>query len=387
MAKQILTSRQRVVEAINHRQPDRVPIDLGGFQTGIHKNAYKALIDYLGLKEDIEILDPVQQLAKPSEAVLDKFNVDTRYICAHGPDGFDGTIKKNTRNGRLWHDLTDEFGVVWSMPDDQQLFMDISHHPLADANIKDLDDYPFPNGKDKSRFTGVRERAMQLRNETPYALCTSISGVVYEYCWYLRGLERWFMDMIENPDFCEALLDKTLQYWLDYEECFMEAVGDIVDVVMIGDDLAGQGGPLFSGEFYKKIVKPRHKKLASKIKTLTNAKLWYHTCGSCVPLIPELIDNGVDILNPVQTSAKGMDAGELKQKFGSRIVFWGGGCDSQHILPFATPGQVKEDVKKNIEIFKPGGGFVFNNIHNIQGGVPPENIVALYEAANEFGWY
>ncbi len=387
MVKQTLTSRQRVLEAINHREPDRVPIDLGGFQTGIHKNAYKELIAYLGLDEQIEILDPIQQLAKPSEAVLQKFNVDTRYVCPHGPDGFDGTIKQNTRGGRLWHDLTDEFGVVWSMPDDQQLFMDISHHPLADADVKDIDDYPFPDGTDESRFTGVREQALELRRNSPYAICTSISGVVYEYCWYLRGLERWFMDTIENPQFCEALLDKTLQYWLDFETGFMKAVGDIVDVVMIGDDLAGQSGPLFSGEFYRRVVKPRHKKLVTHIKSLTNAKVWYHTCGSCVSLIPELIDNGVDILNPVQTSASGMDAAELKKKFGSQIVFWGGGCDSQHVLPFATPQQVRQDVRKNMQTLKPGGGFVFNNIHNIQGGVPPENVTAMYEAANDFAQY
>ncbi len=385
--KETLSSRERVLKAINHQRPDRVPIDLGGFQTGIHKNAYKGLLDYLGIEEEIVILDPVQQLAKPSEAVLEKFHVDTRYVCAHGPDSFKGQIEYNERGGRLWHDLKDEFGVVWSMPDDQQLFMDISHHPLADATVQDLADYPFPKGGDPTRFSGVRQEAMKLRNETPYALCTGISGVVYEYCWYMRGLERWFMDTIENPEFCEALLDKTLEFWMEFHSGFMEAVGDIVDVIMIGDDLAGQSGPLFSVEFYKKVVKPRQKKLIEHIKSRTNAKIWYHTCGSCMPLIPELIDNGVDILNPVQISAERMDAAELKVKFGDQMVFWGGGCDSQHVLPFATTDQVKEDVKQNMDVFKPAGGYVFNNIHNIQGGVPAENIVALYEAAYENSFY
>jgi len=219
--KETMTSRERVLKALNHEIPDRVPIDLGGFQTGIHKRAYADLIAHLGLKEKIETLDPVQQLAKPSEEVLKRFHVDVRYVCAHGPDSFKGGIEQNMRDGKLWHDLKDEFGVVWSMPDEQQLYMDISHHPLADATIDELDDYPFPDGGDKSRFTGVREQALQMRKETPYAISTGIGGVVYEICWYMRGLERWFMDMIQNPDFCGAILDKMLKFWMDYFVGFM----------------------------------------------------------------------------------------------------------------------------------------------------------------------
>ncbi|HEG44788.1 MAG TPA: hypothetical protein ENH94_12165 [Phycisphaerales bacterium] len=378
---------ERFRALMNFQEVNRVPIDLGGFQTGIHKVAYQDLLEHLGLKEEIEILDPVQQLAKPSEAVLKRFHVDTRYICAHGPNSFTGGIEQNERDGKLWHDLKDEFGVVWSMPDDQMLYMDPSHHPLANATVADIKSYPFPDGGDPTRFTGVREQALKMREETDYAICTGISGVVYEFCWYMRGLERWFMDTIENPDLCEALLDQTLKFWMDFETGFMNAVGDIVDVVMIGDDLAGQSGPLFSTEFYRSMVKPRQKKLVRHIKSLTDAKIWYHTCGSRIPLIPELIDNGVDILNPVQISDVGMDAKDLKDRFGKDIVFWGAGCDAQHILPFATGEEVKADAKKYIEIFKPGGGYVFNNVHNIQGGVPAENIVALLDAAYEYGFY
>ncbi|MCF7954666.1 MAG: hypothetical protein K9M75_02580 [Phycisphaerae bacterium] len=385
--KETMTSRERVLKAINHQEADRVPIDLGGFQTGIHKNAYKDLLDYLGLKEEIVILDPVQQLAKPSEEVLKRFHVDTRYICAHGPDSFKGGIEKNERNGRLWHDLKDEFGVIWSMPDDQNLYMDISHHPLADATIEDVANYPFPKGNDPTRFTGVREEALKMREETPYALCTGIHGVVYETCWYMRGLEQWLMDTILNQEFCEAVLDKIAEFWIDYCTGFMEAVGDIVDVIMIGDDLAGQSGPLFRADFYKNIVKPRQKKLTQHIRSLTDAKIWYHTCGNCRSLINELSDNGVDILNPVQTSADGMDPQELKDEFGKKMVFWGAGCDSQHTLPFASPKDVKAEAAEAMRIFKPGGGYVFNNIHNIQGGVPPENVVALFEGAYENSWY
>ena len=382
-----MTSRERVLKAINHEVPDRVPIDLGGFQTGIHKKAYAELLAHLGVTDEITVLDPVQQLAKPCEELLERFNVDIRYVCAHGPDSFTGKIKQNTRQGKIWHDLKDEFGVVWSMPDDQQLYMDISHHPLAEATVDEIADYPFPDGSDLTRFTGVREQALEIRNETPYAISTGIGGVVYEYCWYMRGLERWFMDMLENTDFCEALLDRMLKFWMDYYTGFMAEVGEIVDIVMIGDDLTGQDGPLFSPDFYRKFIKPRHKKLIQHIKSLTSAKIWYHTCGGCTEYIPELIDNGIDILNPVQISAVNMEPQNLKDSFGKDIVFWGGGIDSQHVLPFAKPDEIREHVRRNLEIFKPGGGYVFNNVHNIQAGVPPANIVAMYDAAYEFGFY
>jgi uroporphyrinogen decarboxylase len=410
-----MSSRQRVLKALNHEVPDRVPIDLGGFQTGIHRNAYAQLLDYLGIRDEVTILDPVQQLARPCEALLERFHVDFRYVVAHGPEGFQGAIERNTRDGRLWHDLKDEFGVVWSMPVGNcglriadcgfespasanpkseirnpkydSLYMDISHHPLANATLGDLGDYPFPKGDDPTRFTGLRAQAQMLRKETPFALSTGIGGVVYEICWYLRGLERWFMDMIENPAFCKALLDKTLQFWLGYYSEFMKEIGDLIDVVMIGDDIGGQSGPLFSPKFYRRVVKPRQKKLVQHIKHLTDAKIWYHTCGSVRQLIPDLLDNGIDILNPVQISAADMDPRDLKADFGDRLVFWGGGIDTQRVLSFAGPEEVREHVRRNLEAFKPGGGYVFNSVHNIQAGVPPENIAALFAAAHQHGFY
>jgi uroporphyrinogen decarboxylase len=420
-----MSSRQRVLKALSHETPDRVPIDLGGFQTGIHRNAYAQLLDHLGIRDEVTILDPVQQLARPCEELLARFHVDTRYIVAHGPEqsrvegvppsnrGRDARdtrvagIEQNTRDGRLWHDLKDEFGVVWSMPagdggwgisdcgfeaafnanpQSHGLYMDISHHPLANATLADLADYPFPKGDDPTRFTGLREQAQTLRRETPYALSTGIGGVVYEICWYLRGLERWFMDTIENPAFCEALLDRTLEFWLGYYREFLKEIGDLVDVVMIGDDIGGQSGPLFSPKFYRSIVKPRQKKLVQHIKSLTPAKVWYHTCGSVRQLIPDLLDNGIDILNPVQISAADMDPRDLKTQFGDKLTFWGGGIDTQHVLSVATVAEVKKHVRRNLEVFKPGGGYVFNSVHNIQAGVPPENIVALFDAAYEYGF-
>lgn len=382
-----MTSRERVLAALNFQTPDRVPIDLGGFQSGIHKKAYLDLLGYLKLDEEIIMLDPVQQLVKPSETVLQRLNVDIRYVTAKGPEGFDWTIRQRYRGGKLWHDLRDEFGVVWSMPDEQQLYMDISHHPLAEATIEDIAAYPFPDGSDPSRFAGVRNEVLEIQKNTPYAVSTGIGGVVYETCWYLRGLERWFMDLLEDQAFCEALLDKVLRYWLDYYTGFMGEIGDIIDIVMIGDDLAGQNGPLFPPEIYRAVVKPRQKKLVQHIKSLTDAKIWYHTCGGAMEYIPDLLDNGIHILNPVQITARDMDPEVLKNRFGKELVFWGGGVDSQHVLPFASPEEVRANVKSNMEAFKPGGGYIFNNVHNIQAGVPPENILAMYEAAYEYGDY
>ncbi len=364
-----------------------MPIDLGGNQTGIHKFAYRSLLDHLGIADELIIMDQVQQLAKPCEALLQRLHVDTRYIAAGAPDGFDGRILTAERDERTWYDLTDEFGVTWSMPADQPLYMDISYHPLRDATIKDIRHYPFPKGDDPSRFAGLRERSLLLKENTPYAVVSGISGVVYEICWYMRGLENWLMDTATQPEFCEALLDQTLKFWLDWFRVFLDEVGDLVDVIMIGDDLAGQTGPLFRPDFYRSVVKPRQKQLAQYIRSRTEAKVWYHTCGACTEYIPDLMDNGIDVLNPVQISATGMEPSDLKARFGDQLAFWGGAIDSQHVLPSATPDVIREHVRRNLEAFKPGGGYVFNNVHNIQAGIPPENILALYNAAYEFGFY
>ena len=387
MSRETMSSRQRVLTALNHQVPDRVPIDLGGNQTGIHKFAYQKVAELLGIDQSVVIMDAVQQLARPSEALLGRFHVDTRYIAAGAAADFQGGIISRQRDGRIWHDLTDEFGVTWSMPDDQPFYMDISHHPLANATLDDIRDYPFPKGDDPGRFAGLRQRALEIRQHTPYALVSGISGVVYEICWYMRGLETWFIDMLAQPAFCEALIDRTLKFWMDWFRVFLDEVGDLVDVIMIGDDLAAQKGPLFRPEFYRCVVKPRHKQLVQYIRSRTQAKIWYHTCGACVQYIPDLLDNGIDILNPVQISASDMEPAGLKARFGDRLAFWGGAIDAQHVLPRASAETVRENVRRNLDLWKPGGGYVFNNVHNLQAGVPAENIVALYDAAYDFGFY
>jgi len=385
--KETMTSRERVLAALRHETPDRVPLDLGGNQTGIHKNAYRDLIQHLRIEDNIDIMDAVQQLARPCEALLERLRIDTRYVAAGPGSSWKGGIVVREREGRIWHDLTDEFGVTWSMPDDQLLYMDISYNPLAEATINDIADYPFPKGDDPARFQGLRDRALAIKNDTPYAVVSGISGVIYETCWYMRGLVQWYCDMLEQPEFCEALLDRVLQFWMDWFRLFLDEVGDVVDVIMIGDDLAGQSGPLFQPNFYRTVVKPRHKELVQYIRSRTQAKIWYHTCGGCAVYVPDLIDNGIDILNPVQISASDMDPVHLKNQFGHMISFWGGAIDAQHILPFAAQDVVADHVRRNLAIWMPGGGYVFNNVHNIQSGVPPENVIAMYDAAYEAGFY
>jgi len=382
-----MTPRERVNKTLDHQIPDRVPIDLGGNQTGIHKNAYRNLVHHLGIADEITIMDAVQQLARPCEKILERFHVDTRYVSAGAPESWKGGIVKTRRDGRHWDDLTDEFGVRWSMPEDAPNYMDITLNPLAGASVADVKNYPWPKGDDPTRFAGLRDRALQLRNETPYAVVSGISGVVYEICWYMRGLEQWFCDLVTQPEFCEAMLDQTLKFWLDWFRLFLDEAGDVVDVIMIGDDLSGQKGPLFNPAIYRRLVKPRHQRLVQYIHSRTRAKIWYHTCGACLDFIPELIDNGVQVLNPVQVSAKDMDPAHLKQRFGPQIAFWGGGVDTQHVLPHGTPQQVADNVRHNVRAFMPSGGYVFNSVHNIQGDVPPDNIVALYDTAFECGFY
>jgi uroporphyrinogen decarboxylase len=383
----MLTPRRRLLTALNHREPDYVPIDLGGNQSGIHRIAYQRLLDLLGWKEEIVIMDLVQQLALPSEAVLERLHVDTRYVWAGSAAGFDAKAVKREREGRIWHDFTDEFGVTWSMPEDSPRYFDITNSPMAGLSVDEIARYPFPRGDDPARFAGLREKALRIRKETPYPVVSGISGVVYEICWYLRGLENLFSDMIERPEILEAIIDRTLQFWLDWFRLFLDEVGDVVDVIMIGDDLAGQKGPLFSPRIYRSIVKPRQKRLVQYIRSRTSAKIWYHSCGSVLEYIPDLIDNGVDALNPVQIAARGMDPAALKKAFGERIVFWGGGIDSQHVLPYSSPEEVRKHVCRNLEAFGPGGGYVFANVHNIQADVPPENVLAMFDAAREYGHY
>ena len=387
MHQESMTSRQRVLATLNHRVPDRVPIDLGGNQTGIHHAAYTDLIRHLRIGDRPVVMNPIQQLAQPCEALLERFHVDTRYVLAGPVVGSGGRIENVKRDGCLWHDLVDEFGITWSMSDDAPYCMDVMRSPLAGASTAEARHYPFPNGNDRTRFKGLRKRVKDLRKNTDYAVVSGISGVVFDICWYLRGLENWFVDMAGRPEFCGALLDRALEFWLDWFGMFLKQVGDLVDVIMIGDDLAGQTGPLFHPELYRQLVKPRQRELVQLVRSGTEAKIWYQTCGCCVDYVADLLDNGIDILNPMQSGATDMNPRKLKARFGDRVVFWGGGVDARHLSASTAPEIVREEVQFNMESLMPGGGYVFNNVHNIQAGASAENVVAAFDAAYEFGAY
>jgi uroporphyrinogen decarboxylase len=199
----------------------------------------------------------------------------------------------------------------------------------------------------------------------------------------MRSFNQFYIDMVSDSRYVEKLLDHTLTYWCEFLEGYLGAVGDLLDVICIGDDLAMQTGPIFPPEIYRALVKPYHRRLCAFIRDRTQAKIHYHSCGSILEYIPDLIEIGVDILNPVQISARGMDPVALKREFGDRIVFWGGGVDTQHTLPRGTPDDVRREVLESIKAFSPGGGYVFNSVHNLQADVPIENLVAFWEAAWE----
>lgn len=381
-----MNSRERVITTLNHREPDRVPLDLGGNQTGIHHIAYRNLLDFYGIEEEIRIMDVVQQLAAPSEKVLQLLEIDTRYV---RPGQFCPAPELTEVKPGFWG-FTDGFGVTWAMAGKRPgegLYCDIVHHPLADLAYEDLDRYDWPDGKNPSPFNGLREYAQKLRQETGYALVSGITGVVFEICWYMRGFEQFYMDMVQQPRYVHKLLEHTQRYWLDFMSVFLGEVGDLLDVVCVGDDIGMQCGPLFSPKIYRNIIHPYQKTLYQFIKKNTAAKLWYHSCGSILNYIPDLIESGVDILNPVQISAKGMAPETLKDQYGKQLVFWGGGIDTQRVFSKGTPDEVRQQVHCLMDIFKPGGGYVFNTIHNTQSDVPAANIAALWEAAREFRWY
>ncbi|MDX9755005.1 MAG: uroporphyrinogen decarboxylase family protein [bacterium] len=381
-----MNSRERLLAALNHQEPDRVPLDLGGNQTGIHRIAYKNLLEALEIEEEIQNMDVVQQLAAPSETVLRRFEIDTRYV---RPGMFCPAPELKEVKPGYWG-FTDGFGVTWAMPGKtpgEGLYCDIIHHPLAHASYADLDHYDWPSGKDFSPFQGLRAYAANLSDETPYALVSGITGVVFEICWYMRGFERLYMDMLEQPRFVEKLLEHTLVYWKDFLEVFLGEVGDYLQVLCVGDDVGMQSGPLFSPSIHRSLVHPYQRELYQFIHQKTSAKLWYHSCGAVRRYIPDLIESGVDILNPIQISAKDMDPAELKEEYGEQICFWGGGIDTQHVFPKGSPDEVRAQVQDLMRIFKPGGGYVFNTIHNIQADVPPQNIIALWEAARKYGRY
>jgi uroporphyrinogen decarboxylase len=386
-----MTSYERVKAAVEHKEADRVPFDLGGsVLTGINRKAYVNLRKYLGLPEvEIRIVDEMQQLARPDADFLRKIEVDVACVDPDGPST-PGLATKSTRDGEYLH-MNDEWGIEWRMPVDNGLYYDMTGHPLASVDsIAALDAYPWPDPADPARFATLKARADKavFQDKQAYILGRQYAGI-WETALWMSGFEKFFADMMIEKDYAHALMDKITQLKMIYWEKALEAVGDNVLIISEADDLATQNSLLCSPELYKEMVHPYHKKLFSYIQSKAPHKvhIFYHTCGAVKPLIPYLIEEGVDILNPVQVNADGMDSRLLKKEFGKDMTFWGGGVDTQHVLPFGTPAEVRDEVKRRIDDLAPGGGFVFAAVHNVQGDVPPENFMAMREALAEFGVY
>lgn len=373
-----MTSRERVLAALNHQQPDRVPRDLGGVVTGIHRVAYRRLIEKLGIDEEFEIMDVKQQLAQPSEEVLQRLGIDTRYVFSGRRASYEAEMQEDERC--YWY--VDEWGIEWTMPKDSPLYFDMTKHPLADLEVEDLDEYPWPDMEDPGLTEGVAGEARHLAENTDYAVVTFGTSSFLEFGWYLRGFEQFLMDLVSNREFIHRLLDQILRMWKTFWDNHLDALGEYVDVVQMAGDLAHQGGPLVSRPVYEEFFKPREREIVSFVRDRTDAFVFWHTCGSVYEFIPDLIEVGIDILNPVQVSAKDMNPTELKENFGDRMSFWGG-VDTQQLLPEGTPEQVTAGARKMVETLGDGGGYVLNSVHNIQADVPAENILAMFDAASE----
>ena len=382
-----MQSRERILTALAHREPDRVPFDLGStVVTGISVVAYGALREHLRLPPVEPVLvDIIQQIARVDDDVLDLLGVDAAGVSPRSS----ATFQIEIRDGGDHTYFHDDFGIGWKMPRVGGLYYDMYEHPLAgdDVTAADVEAYPWPDPRDPLRFVGLREAAQAVRDSGRAVVVGSMSAGIIEIYQWMRGYEDYFSDLAANESLAEAFLEKSLELQLMYWERMTETLGDLIDVAATADDFSGQYGLLISPETYRRLCKPRHRRLFDLIHSRSRAKVFFHSCGSVRMAIPDLIEAGVDILNPGQVSATGMDSAELKREYGRDLVFWGGGVDTQHVLGTGTVAQVRDEVRRRLDDLMPGGGFVFNAVHNIQGNVPPENIVAMWQTVRELGVY
>jgi uroporphyrinogen decarboxylase len=396
------TSRERILRALRHEETDRIPIDLGGMaSTGIMAIAYTRLKEHLGItKGQTRVFDMEQQLAEVEPEILTRFGVDVIALensMGETQPGLwkpwklpDGTacqvpasvdLKPDTENGGwlIWDN-----GIPTQRMSASSLYFSESFHPLAEmTSPEELVLIPRPVISDEElKFLEMRAKA--LYQHTDFAIIANYGGSILEAGNSLRGFTRFMMDLAKGGAFVEDLIGGIVETQLSNLSLYLQAVGDYVQIIQFGDDLGMQDRPLMSRSMYQKYLMPGHQKLFQHVHQNSNCAVFLHSCGSIYPLIPDLITAGIDILNPVQTSAKNMDPKLLKEDFGDQITFWGGGCDTQRVLPFATPDEVAKHVRERVKILTPGGGFVFNPIHNIQADVPPDNIISMFEAALEY---
>jgi uroporphyrinogen decarboxylase len=404
-----MTPRQRVLAALSHQQPDCVPIDLSGHRSsGIAAIAYARLRDYLGLeKRPIRVYDVQQQLAIVDDDVLDRFGVDTielgRGFALDDADWADWVLPDGTpcqlpvwirpeRDDGRWVIRAESGQVVAEMPDGA-LYFEQAYYPFAENDDFDR----IPEALSESMWTGVaappgpliegpegeqkfRAGAARLRASTDRAIIGLFGGNLLEMGQFLYRNDNFYMLLAAEPARAHAFLDRIVELHLANLQRFLAAVGASIDVILFGDDLGMQQGPQVSPAMYREFFKPRHATMWRRAKELADVKVMLHCCGGVAELMEDLIDAGLDAINPVQISCRGMDATRLKEQFGDRLTLWGGGCDTHRMLPKATPEEIAAHVRQQVAILNPGGGFVFQQVHNIMADIPAQNIVAMYDA-------
>jgi uroporphyrinogen decarboxylase len=390
-----MTPRERVLATIQQQVPDRIPVDLGGMRsTGIMAIAYKQLKDYLQFFDgEILVFDPSQQLALVEEPIRKKFGCDVVLLDEGLLQGWRDYTLMNGLPAKICKDfLTEpdgdggefcvgETGKKIRHRSHNSFYFDPIYFPLKDAFRKeDLENFEWPVLTNKS-LRRLQEAGKYLYENSEYAILGTFGGSFVETGQDLQGWESFMMNMIANPSFINYFLDKMLETHLINIELYLDAVGDYIQIIQMGGDLGTQEAPQMNPDIYYDMIQPRQKILWSRIHELKpNLSIFLHSCGAISELIPGIIDAGCDILNPVQISAKGMNPQKLKKEYGDHICFWGGGCDTQNVLPFETPEKVYNHTAENIRIFKQDGGFVFSQVHNIQANVSPENILAMFQA-------
>lgn len=367
----MLSHRDRVLTALNHRKPDRVPLDLGGTQTSILAEPYNALKQVLGLSTPTQISNIVLGLARTEEAVLKRFDIDFRHVLPGQSDNFQFELQVDDS-------FYDEFGTRWRRPPGGYYY-DMVEFPLVSCSMDALEKYSWPDPENPGRVRGVRDELFRLRSDTDFALEAGLVGL-WETSWFLVGLERWLIALVDTPYFVEALMEQTLAFLMRMHGAYLDVAGPYLDLVTLWDDYGTQTASLISPNMWRNLVKPRLAQLVALIRSKTSAFIGIHSCGSIAALLDDLVEIGIQVVNPVQVSARNMSLAELKKRYGNRLTFWGG-IDSQFLLPKSSPIEVRQAVMDTLNLMAESGGYILSAVHNIQPGVPPDNIISMYDTA------
>jgi uroporphyrinogen decarboxylase len=386
MAGKEMKSRERALKALNHQEPDRFPRDLGGTPyTSIHVDGHANLRRYLGLnggKENVFVF--LSQSAVVDPRIKDRLGIDFVALPMNPPSAWELNIETDDQGYKKY---TDEWGVVRACPSGG-FYYDIISHPLAGATLKDLDRYPWPDPLDPGRFAGLAKRGKALYEGTDKCIVLAAEVSLFAPTAALLGWEEFFRSLVGNQPLIKGFVEQRLLFNEKLISAALDQVGKYVQVVVMSDDLTHQNGLFVRKQVIEDIFMPAYKKLIQLIKSKGEIKVLFHICGASHLMFEDLIAAGVDAVNPVQVSAQGMDdTAALKEKYGARLTFWGGACDTQQVLPFGTPEEVRKEARRRIVDLAPGGGFVFAAVHNIQRDVSPENIMALYDEAIKWERY